>query len=128
MGDRIKNNRRTPKETLHAWCHYCIQSRLDEDVSDCGGDFVIATGKACPFYDYRMGDRRSPISIFRSFCLECMGNNKKFVKECTTTDCIIHPYRMGKNPNLKGASKERMAQIRPPDTLFSTVKITQNDS
>ena len=109
----MKHERRTPKETLHSWCHYCIQSRLDEDVRDCGGDFVIATGKACPFHVYRMGNRRPPISTFRKFCLECMGGNRNFVKECTTTDCIIHPFRMGKNPARSGtgANRERMLEI-----------------
>jgi hypothetical protein len=110
----MRHRRRTPKETLHAWCHYCIQSRLDEDVRECEGDFVIATGKACPFHAYRMGNRRPPISTFRRFCLECMGGNRKFVKECRTTACIIHPFRMGKNPSRTriGSSRERMAAIR----------------
>jgi hypothetical protein len=109
----MKTNRRTPKQTLHAWCHYCIQSRLDEDVRECGGDFVIATGKACPSYPYRMSDRRTPISIFRKFCLECMGGNKTFIKECSTTDCLLYLFRMGKNParSGKGASRERMMEI-----------------
>lgn len=109
----MNHKMRTPKETLHAWCHYCIQSRLDEDVRDCGGDFVIATGKACPFYDYRMGDRRPPISIFRSFCLECLGGSKDFVRDCTTYDCFIYPFRFGKNPARvgTGASRERMIEI-----------------
>lgn len=109
----MKNKRRTPKETLHEWCHYCIQSRLDDDVKDCGGDFIIATGKPCPFYNFRMGDKRPPIKLFREFCLECMGGRSDFVRECETADCQIHPYRLGRNMARtgKGASKERMLEI-----------------
>ena len=109
----MRHKRRTPKETLHEWCHYCVQSRLDEDVRECGGDFVIATGKACPFYKYRMGKGKVPVKVLRQFCLECQGNNMTFVRECETVDCLIHPYRMGKNPARigKGASRERMLEI-----------------
>ena len=35
----------TPKETLHAWCHYCIQDRRDSEVLNCGGQLVYATGR-----------------------------------------------------------------------------------
>lgn len=62
---------------------------------------------------------------FRHFCLECMGGSPLLVRECDKGDCPIHPYRFGKNPNRKGASKEQMTAIRPPETLFSTDKSAQ---
>ncbi len=49
----------------------------------------------------------------RQFCLDCMGSNKAAVKECEINDCLIYPYRFGKNPALarKGKSPAEMAQI-----------------
>ena len=123
--EMTKIRRLTPKETVHAWCHYCIQSRLDSEVENCGGQLVYATGRPCPFFPYRMG-MRPPMKIFRQFCLECMGGSSKFVAECETNDCLMHPYRFGKNPYRKGASKDRMSQIRHPGTTFSTAKKAQN--
>ena len=115
-------SKRTPKHTLHEYCHYCIQDRRDSEVENCGGNFVIATGRPCSFFPYRMGKRRPPMKAFRQHCLDCMGGSSKFVRECTTIDCSLHRYRLGKNPARKGADTARMAQIRRPDTTFPTVK------
>jgi len=43
-----------------------------------------------------------------------MGGNKAAVKECPTDDCLIHPFRLGRNPALKGKGKSpaQMSQIR----------------
>lgn len=113
--------RLAPKDTIHAWCHYCVQSRMDSDVQNCGGQLVHATGKPCPFFPYRMG-KRPPMKVFRHFCLECMRGSSLLVRECDNGECPMHLFRFGKNPNLKGASKERMDTIRSPGSLFSPVK------
>lgn len=107
------NPHRPPKQTIRAYCHYCVQSRSDADIENCTGYIVYATGKPCLFYDYRIGHNRPSVKVMRLFCLECQGNNMTFVRECETVDCLIHPYRMGKNPARigKGASKERMLEI-----------------
>jgi len=95
----------TPKQTVHKYCRYCVGSKFAADVMVCGGDMVLATGKACPFYPYRMGNKRLSVRVFRQFCLECMGGRADYVRECSTRDCPIHGYRMGKNPVLQGVRK-----------------------
>lgn len=110
--------KRPPKQTLHEYCHYCVQDRRDSEVEACGGYLVIATARPCPFYPYRMGKRRPPMRVFRQFCLECMGGSVQFVRECESTNCSLHPYRLGKNPAKRGADTVRMDQIRRPDTMF----------
>jgi hypothetical protein len=104
---------RSPQQTIRAYCHYCIQNRSDTEVENCTGFLVFATGKPCPFYKYPMSGKRPSVKVMRKFCLECMGGNKEFVRDCTTNDCLIHPYRMGRNPARtgKGASRERMIEI-----------------
>lgn len=108
-----KQTRKTPSQTIHAQCHYCVQSRSDSEVENCTGHFVFATGKPCPFYEYRAGNKRPSVKIMRKYCLECEGGSKEGVKECSTSDCLIHPFRFGKNPALarKGKSPDEMARI-----------------
>ena len=107
-----KQTRKSPSRTIRTYCHYCVQSRADFEVENCSGHIVFATGKPCPFYKYMMGSRSS-VKVMRQFCLDCMGSNKAVVKECEIDDCLIHPYRFGKNPALarKGKSPDEMVQI-----------------
>ena len=103
MNEKIKLKKKLPpKQTAHNWCHYCVQSRADRDVEECTGYIVYATGKPCPFYEYRMGNKRISVKIFRKFCLECMGGASLMVAECDKVNCPMHPYRFGKNPARSG--------------------------
>jgi hypothetical protein len=109
-----RKKQKTPSETIRSYCRYCVQSKADSEVENCTGHTVLATGAPCPFYEYRLGKKRPSVKVMRRFCLDCMGGNKTAVKECSTDDCLIHPFRLGKNPSLKGKGKTpvEMAQIR----------------
>ena len=116
-----RKKHKTPSGTIWSYCHNCVLSRSDSRVENCTGHIVFATGAPCPFYEYRMGRKRSSVKIMRRFCLDCMGGNKAAVKECSTYDCLIYHFRMGKNPALKGKGKSpaEMAQIRALRRPFS---------
>jgi hypothetical protein len=116
-----KQQRRSPSRTIRVHCHYCVQSRSDKEVENCTGHIVFATGKPCPFYEYRMGNKRSSVKNMRKFCLECQGGNKEFVRDCTTNYCLIHPFRFGKNPARagKGQSAAQMASLRSKRQVVS---------
>ena len=105
---------KSPSLAIRAYCHYCVQSRSDSDVENCTAHFVFATGKSCPFYEYRTGNKRPSVKVMRRFCLECEGGSKEAVKECSINDCLIHHFRFGKNPSLtgKGKSRDEMMRIR----------------
>ncbi len=45
----------------------------------------------------------SPLRAIRYHCIDCFGGSKAEVKDCTSYDCQLYPYRMGRNPNRKGA-------------------------
>jgi len=94
-------NKFTPTQTVRAYCTHCLglPQFNKEVVKDCQGD--LAYQGPCPLFLYRMG-KRIPVKVFRAFCLECMGGNREFIRECETVTCPIHPYRLGKNPSLKG--------------------------
>ena len=44
----------------------------------------------------------TPIGAIKIYCIECKGGDKTEVKKCEHLDCILYPYRTGKNPNRKG--------------------------
>jgi len=121
MKSKKKKIRKSPSQTIRAHCHYCVQNRKDSEVENCTGHNVFATGKPCPFYEYRMGKKRPSVKVLRQFCLDCMGGNKAAVKECETGDCLIYPFRFGKNPMLagKGKSPDEMSKIRAMRRPFS---------
>ncbi len=120
-----KGRRRTPAETVRAWCAYCVQSTRRAEVKNCGGYLVFATGKACEFFPYRLG-KRPPMKVFRQFCLACQGGSAAFVRECETYSCALHGYRFGRNPARKGACKDHLDAIRPQGRPLSAGKLHQD--
>ena len=50
----------------------------------------IKAGKATPL-----------TKVIRQHCIDCMGWQPAEVARCTSKECILHPFRMGKNPLIK---------------------------
>jgi hypothetical protein len=53
------------------------------------------------------GKVQKPVDAIRENCFQCQGwhgegerRPKKKVRECENTGCPLHPFRMGKNPNM----------------------------
>ena len=46
-----------------------------------------------------MGVIRTPIKSIRAYCIECQGGSFKEVRLCTSNDCALYAYRMGKRPS-----------------------------
>ena len=44
----------------------------------------------------------TPLKAIRAKCLDCCGEQAKEVKLCPSSDCPLHPFRFGKNPNRSG--------------------------
>jgi len=49
----------------------------------------------------------SPLKAIRKHCIECHGNQRDMVPDCPDLECHLYPYRMGKNPTLQAAARER---------------------
>ena len=107
----------TPIKSIRKYCLWCC----------CGSTKEV---KLCPIYDcplhpYRMGKRPNsqallglnsqigkedskassfltPVKAVREKCRDCSTYRTKEIRNCKHTDCDLHPYRMGKNPNRKG--------------------------
>jgi len=111
---RLDMEHRSPSETIKANCIHC-NGRCAAEVSGCDADGKTPGFNACPFHRFRMGKGRPSVKFIRIFCLQCMGGNLSFVRDCEQTDCYCHPYRLGKNPARTGkgyfANQERIKQV-----------------
>ncbi len=43
----------------------------------------------------------SPLRAIRAFCVLCMGAQPREVAHCSAKDCVLYPFRDGKNPFQK---------------------------
>ena len=43
----------------------------------------------------------TPLKAIRLHCLDCCCGQSKEVRLCPATDCSLHGFRLGKNPNIK---------------------------
>ena len=53
----------------------------------------------------------TPLSAIHNFCISCMGDQPRLVKECTTKSCPLWPYRTGHNTNSKRIMTEEQRQM-----------------
>jgi len=47
--------------------------------------------------------QKNPVKAIREMCIECMGGRdnkgcKKLIAECSSHDCALYAFRLGKNP------------------------------
>lgn len=40
----------------------------------------------------------NPVKAIRAFCISCCGDQPSEVKTCTAPNCMLYPFRLGKNP------------------------------
>ena len=45
----------------------------------------------------------TPLKAIREKCIDCCGSANE-VPFCPCTDCTLYPFRLGKNPNIKGGT------------------------
>ena len=54
--------------------------------------------------------KMTPLSQIHNFCVGCMGDQPRLVKDCTTKSCPLWPYRTGHNTNSKRTMTEEQRQ------------------
>jgi len=103
----------TPGESIRRFCVECVGSPFE--VRACGGDQCKNGGcdksKVCHFFKYRMGKGRPSVKTIRKVCLWCMGESSDQAKECHDGECALHPYRWGKNPNIRLSEEEKARRV-----------------
>lgn len=53
----------------------------------------------------------TPLSAIKAFCVDCMGDQPRLVKECATKSCPLWFYRIGHNTNSKRTMTEEQRQM-----------------
>jgi len=91
----------TSGKAIRNFCQKCVNSALTRIIKECDGEMVMATKKPCALYKYRLKGKGNVKAIRRN-CVDCMGGSFGAVEDCQTTDCDLHPYRMGKNKWIIG--------------------------
>lgn len=61
----------------------------------------------------------TPIKAIRARCMDCACWNAAEVRNCTLTDCVLWPFRMGRtgntkrlSPEARKAMRDRLARVR----------------
>jgi len=105
----------TPLQSIRKFCLTCVGS--PSEVHRCGGDKCLNGGSnsagECLFYRHREGKHRPSVKLIRQMCLWCQGERRSLVEGCTE-ECPLHPYRLGRNPNMVGKkiSSESLKNLR----------------
>lgn len=53
----------------------------------------------------------TPLSAIKAFCISCMGDQPRLVKDCSTKSCPLWPYRTGHNTNVKRQMTDEQRQL-----------------
>ena len=53
----------------------------------------------------------TPLTAIKAFCISCMGDQPRLVKDCTAKFCPLYPYRTGHNTNFKRTMTEEQRQL-----------------
>jgi hypothetical protein len=106
--------RKTPGQAIHAYCVSCVGSPYA--VRACGGDVLIGAargkGGVCFFYKYRLGTGRPSVKLIRRYCLECMQGSSETVRNCSSVDCPVYPYRFGRSFTRQKGNPEALRAFR----------------
>ncbi len=52
-------------------------------------------------------NRLTPLKAIRAKCVDCCCGSYNEVKQCQSTACSLHPYRLGHNPYISLSEEER---------------------
>ena len=121
MGDH-----KTPGQCVRAFCTACVGGK-STDVRECQGDKCgnCTQGKVCLFFPFRMRTGRPSVRLLRAMCLECQGQSAQLVRECHETECVLFPWRFGKNPYISEETRElsrQRALAKGPDPFKKKVQ------
>ena len=78
---------------------------------------ALCKDEVCPSWPFRFGRKPTAemiaaqgdtaLKAIKRKCLDCSGGAKSEVRNCARTDCALHLFRQGKNPNRAYSPEER---------------------
>lgn len=87
-------------KAIRKYCLWCANSSARE--------IKLCPSTECPLYPFKSGRGRGrKLKAIRLRCIDCVAGETKRVTNCKCDGkseelCPLFPYRMGKNPKLKG--------------------------
>lgn len=71
----------------------------------------------------------SPLRAIRQYCLSCCMESQQEVRLCPATECVLHDFRMGRNPFRKShpMSEEHKKKLMSARDKFNTSKTFSNE-
>jgi len=66
--------------------------------------------------------RLTPMKAIRAKCLDCCAGQFKEVRCCTSEDCPLYIYRLGRNPKRKGVGNKNGIPCRKPSAQLEISK------
>lgn len=111
----ITGRHKTPRRAILLFCKECVSGNLN-----------LCASPKCHFYPFKRqatlkdGIGVSLLKTIKAYCLHCVGYKSEEVKNCTGKDCPVFPFRLGRNPYLKGGSTDHLKQFRYGKDLNST--------
>ncbi|MDA3861510.1 MAG: hypothetical protein PF445_09810 [Melioribacteraceae bacterium] len=84
----------SPSAAVKKYCLGCMCGSHIE-LRECGGG---CSGELAP---YRFGNKRVKLKDIKIRCIECSAGEISRVRNCTSPDCPLYPFRMAGNPNRK---------------------------
>lgn len=54
-----------------------------------------------------MEEHLTPLKAIRAKCLDCCCSSEAEVRDCTASNCPLHFFRMGHNPNRAGIGNKK---------------------
>lgn len=128
--------RRSPLASIRAYCLWCC--------SESAPEVRLCPSTGCAFYYYRMGvippgKSRKLMAAIKSRCLECAADGKPtecdaFQEYAGNPPCPCWPYRLGRNPNIGTAQREKLRALgkekgfKPSPQAQSGPRINPNPS
>jgi hypothetical protein len=123
----IEAGHATPLKAVRRHCLSCC--------GDSANEVRLCPATACPLWPFRHGHRpnaddraaladrqlyplerslgatlpRTALKALRRRCLDCSSNRVGEVRSCKFTSCSLHPYRLGKNPNITRSEAWKLA-------------------
>lgn len=82
---------------------------------------IVLTNNGTAFETVDGKPIQNPVKAIRAFCIDCCGGSSNEVKLCTAPNCVLYPFRLGRNPfrtkrimtdEQRAAATERLAKAR----------------
>jgi hypothetical protein len=119
-----------PLRALRRHCLWCCNGSAQE--------VKLCPAMSCPLWPFRLGHRPAPeakaaaadiklypferpgrgvefhdtggtaLKAIRRRCIDCSGGSQIAANACTVSECDLHPFRKGKNPNFMISEERRL--------------------